>query len=93
MINITYITFIYGKVVANRAAEVDFVIQHQNHIIPVEVKSDVNVKSRSLSVYQEQYRPKLRIRYSLKNLSYKDGLLNIPHFMADYTGEIVRKIL
>lgn len=78
---------------SGNTAEVDFVIQHQNHIIPVEVKSDVNVKSRSLSVYQEQYRPKLRIRYSLKNLSYKDGLLNIPHFMADYTGEILRKIL
>jgi predicted AAA+ superfamily ATPase len=78
---------------SGNTAEVDFVIQHQNHIIPVEVKSDVNVKSRSLSVYQEQYRPKLRIRYSLKNLSYQDGLLNIPHFMADYTGEIVRKIL
>jgi predicted AAA+ superfamily ATPase len=93
VIKFTYITVINGKVVASRTAEVDFVILHQNHIIPVEVKSDVNVKSRSLSVYQEQYRPKLRIRYSLKNLSYKDGLLNIPHFMADYTGEIVRKIL
>jgi len=37
--------------------------------------------------------PKLRIRFSLKNLSYQDGLLNIPHFMSDYTKEIIKFIL
>jgi hypothetical protein len=34
----------------------------------------------------------LRIRFSLKNLSYQDGLLNIPHFMSDYTKEIIKFI-
>ena len=77
---------------SGNTAEVDFVIQYQNEIIPIEVKSDENVKSRSLSLYRDKYHPKLRIRYSLKNLSYRDGLLNIPHFMADYTLELIKQI-
>lgn len=67
-------------------AEVDFMVQSKNEIIPIEVKSDENVRSRSLTFYAKKYHPELCIKYSLKNLSYRDGLLNIPHFMADYTS-------
>jgi uncharacterized protein len=76
--------------VSGNTAEVDFIIQVENHIIPIEVKSDENVKSRSLTLYRQKFNPLLRIRYSLKNLSYRDGLLNIPHFLADYTLEFVK---
>ncbi len=78
---------------SGNSAEVDFVIQYKNEIIPIEVKSDENIKSRSLQMYHQKYNPKLRIRFSLKNLSYQDGLLNIPHFMSDYTKEIIKFIL
>jgi predicted AAA+ superfamily ATPase len=78
---------------SGNSAEVDFVIQYNNEIIPIEVKSDENIKSRSLQVYHQKFNPKLRIRFSLKNLSYRDGLLNIPHFMSDYTKEIIGFIL
>lgn len=73
-------------------AELDFIIQLKNQIIPIEVKSDENVRSRSLTFYYQKYQPLLRIKYSLKNLSYQDGLLNIPHFMADYTKELIALI-
>lgn len=73
-------------------AEVDFLLQSQNEIIPVEVKSDENVRSRSLTFYAKKNHPKLSIKYSLKNLSYRDGLLNIPHFMADYTSFFISLI-
>jgi predicted AAA+ superfamily ATPase len=78
---------------SGNTAEVDFVIQYQNEIIPIEVKSDENVKSRSLNVFQVKYQPRLRIRYSLKNLSYQDGLLNIPHFLSDYTLELIKQVI
>lgn len=77
---------------SGNTAEVDFLIQNENEIIPIEVKSEVNIKSRSLQLYSQKYNPSLRIRFSLKNLSFKDGLLNIPHFMSDYTKEIIRMI-
>jgi len=70
-------------------AELDFILQFENEIIPVEVKSDENVKSRSLNVFQQKYQPSLRLRYSLKNLQYREGLLNIPHFLSDYTHQLI----
>ncbi|MDX9928921.1 MAG: AAA family ATPase [Bacteroidales bacterium] len=75
---------------SGNTAEVDFLFQHGNDIIPVEVKSDENVKSRSLAFYHQKFKPEIRIRYSLKNLSFNDGMLNIPHFMSDYTLEIIK---
>jgi predicted AAA+ superfamily ATPase len=75
---------------SGNTAEVDFLVQYENEIIPIEVKSDENIKSRSLQLYYQKFNPKLRIRFSLKNLSYQDGLLNIPHFMADYTKDMIK---
>jgi len=73
-------------------AEVDFIIQHNNDIIPIEVKSDENIKSRSLTLYHQKYQPKLRIRFSMKNLHYREGLLNIPLFLSDFTVQIINWI-
>lgn len=70
-------------------AEVDFIIQLKNEVIPIEVKSDENVRSRSLSVYHSLYEPDVRIRFSLKNLKKDDGLLNIPLFLVDYTEKLL----
>jgi len=71
-------------------AEVDFLIQVKNDIIPVEVKSDESIRSKSLAVYNDSYHPPVRIRYSLKNLKKDGGLLNIPLFMVDYTEKFLR---
>ena len=74
---------------SNGQAEVDFLIQHENEIIPIEVKADENVRSKSLTFYRKEFSPGLSIRYSLKNLKYDNGLVNIPLFMADYTQKII----
>lgn len=78
---------------SDNTAEVDFVIQYQNEIIPIEVKSGESVRSRSLSVYSSKYSPKTKIRFSLKNLSYNNGLLNIPLFLADDTLKIINSVI
>ena len=70
-------------------AEVDFLVQFKNEIIPIEVKSDENVRGKSLTAYHKLYQPPLRIRYSLRNLTKDEGLLNIPLFMADYTEKLL----
>lgn len=70
-------------------AEIDFLLQHENTIIPVEVKSDSSVTGKSLTLFNKRYQPPIRIRYSLKNLKQDEGLLNIPLFMADYTLKII----
>ncbi len=71
-------------------AEVNFLIQHEDQIIPIEVKSDENIRSKSLTYYHQTYQPPVRVRYSLKNLDWNTGLLNIPLFLADQSKELIR---
>ena len=75
----------------NPPYEVDFIIQRENDIFPVEVKAESNTESRSLKKYKEKFsdKVKLRIRFSLNNLMLNDDLLNIPLFMADYTDKLI----
>lgn len=75
----------------NPPYEVDFLIQRENDIFPVEVKADTNIEARSLKKYKEKYgnKTRLRIRFSLGNLMLNDDLLNIPLFMADYANELI----
>ncbi|MEA1876333.1 MAG: ATP-binding protein [Bacteroidota bacterium] len=73
-------------------AEIDFLIQYNNDLIPVEVKSGESVRGRSLSVYSGLYHPKLRIRFSMRNLKYDSGLLNLPLFLADYTQRFINQM-
>ena len=68
-------------------AEVDFLIQDGGRIVPVEVKSGLNVNAKSLKFYRECYHPQLSIRVSMKNLRQDDGLLNIPLYLM---GEFPR---
>ena len=63
-------------------SEVDFIVSFDNQIIPIEVKSGYNVKAQSLRVYRNKYNPELSIRFSLKNLEYNEGLLNIPLYYS-----------
>jgi predicted AAA+ superfamily ATPase len=72
-------------------AEVDFIIQRGNDIIPVEVKADQNISSRSLTLYGQKYEDetKIRLRFSLKNLKQDGNMLNIPLFMIDHADKLV----
>ncbi|MDR3336350.1 MAG: ATP-binding protein [Treponema sp.] len=64
--------------------EVDFLAQWENEIIPMEVKSETNVESKSLRRYMEKYdeAAPLGLRFSLKNLRLDGRILNIPLFLA-----------
>ena len=75
----------------NPSYEVDFVIQRENDIIPIEVKSDTNIKSRSLQKYAETFsaETKIRVRFSMNNLRMDDGVLNIPLFMVDQAERLI----
>ncbi len=59
-------------------SEVDFVIQVNEQIIPIEVKSSENLKSRSLRVYFDKYQPKTCVRTSLAKSIKQDWMENIP---------------
>lgn len=59
-------------------AEVDFVTRIDNNIIPVEVKSNDNVKSKSLNSYITVYKPEYAIRISAKNFGFENNIKSVP---------------
>ena len=59
-------------------AEVDFVTRIDNSIIPIEVKSGINTRSRSLGVYSERYKPKYCVRISQKNFGFENNIKSVP---------------
>ncbi|MCL2130440.1 MAG: DUF4143 domain-containing protein [Treponema sp.] len=73
--------FYWGRERGN--AEIDFIIQYKNSIVPIEVKSGKQTKSKSLSVYNEKYKPKYQIRASLKNFGVAGNLCSIPLYMIE----------
>ena len=76
---------------SNPPYEVDFLIQRENDIFPIEVKAEGNITSRSLKKFKELFsdKVKLRVRFSLENLKLDDDVLNIPLFMADYADKLI----
>ena len=71
-------TALYYWSVANTLAEIDFVIQDKNEIIPIEVKAEENVKSKSLKVYVEKFSPKTALRTSMNKFREESWLINVP---------------
>ena len=73
---------------SGNTAELEFVLQMDNEIVPVEVKSENNVKAKSLSIYRKTYSPSLSLRFSTRNIRKDDDLLNLPLYLADRISEI-----
>lgn len=64
---------------AERAtAEVDFLVDDGRSVVPLEVKSERNLKSKSLKVYRDKYMPALAVRTSLADYKAVDGLVDLP---------------
>ena len=63
---------------SNGVAELDFIIQKEMDIIPIEVKSSLHTKSRSLDLYMKTYNPKYSIRISEKNFGFENNIKSVP---------------
>ena len=63
--------------------EVDFIVQHNDVVVPVEVKAGSSVKTVSMKRYAAQYDCPLMLRISLKNITQDGNVLNIPLFLTD----------
>jgi len=59
-------------------AEIDFLVQFQGQIIPVEVKAATNLRAKSLAVYREKFHPQCEIRASQADFKTTGNLRDIP---------------
>lgn len=76
--------------VSGGVAEVDFLLQYTASLSPIEVKSGMSLKGKSLGVYIKQYNPEIALRYSMNNLRQDGIILNIPLFLADWTDKLLK---
>jgi len=67
---------------SDRGAEIDFVIQREGQLIPIEVKSADNTRAKSLKVYMDTYKPAYAIKLSAKNFGFEDGKKIVPLYAA-----------
>ena len=67
---------------SERGAEIDFVIQRDGQLIPIEVKSADNTRAKSLRVYMETYKPAYAIKLSAKNFGFEDNKKTVPLYAA-----------
>ena len=63
---------------SNGIAELDFLIQKNNDIVPIEVKTSTNTKARSLALYMKTYNPNYAIRISEKNFGFENNIKSVP---------------
>ena len=58
--------------------EVDFLIQKNKGIVPIEVKAEENLRAQSLKVYCEKFKPDYAVRTSMSNYREQEWMTNIP---------------
>ena len=72
--------FYYSK--DNSPMEIDFMIQHGTNIVPVEVKSEENLKSKSLSAFLQQNESMHGVRFSMSPYREQERMTNVPLYGA-----------
>ena len=63
------------------SAEVDFLLETDHEIYPLEVKAGVSSKKKSLLVYGEKYKPPKLARATLMNLKQDGMIYNYPLYL------------
>lgn len=69
------------------SCEVDFVLDADGKIVPVEVKAKVNLRAKSLKTYREKFKPELSLRVSLADYKEEDWLINLPLYAVGEIGQ------
>lgn len=60
------------------SAEIDFIVQYNSLVVPIEVKAEENLQAKSLKVYVEKFNPKMAVRTSMSDFRKQDWLTNLP---------------
>ncbi len=74
---------VYYWSASNATAEVDFILQTKDLIIPIEVKAEENLKSKSLKVFTNKYSINNAIRTSMSDFKKQDWMTNIPLYSIE----------
>lgn len=74
-------------------AEVDFVIQYRDIVVPVEVKAEENLQAKSMKFFNQKYNPKISVRFSMSDFRQQDWIINVPLYTLSNLKGILDSIL
>jgi len=74
----------------NSKSEVDFIINYEGFVIPIEVKASENLQSKSLKNFIIKEKTKIAVRTSLSNYYKQDILINIPLYMINNLTDLIK---
>ena len=71
----------------NSTGEIDFLMQGNTSVVPLEVKAEENLKARSLKAFCEKYHPKAAVRTSMSDYRKQEWMTNIPLYNIERIQE------
>lgn len=71
-------TFVYYYSNDNSTLEIDFVVQQEAHVIPIEVKAEENLRAKSLRQFVTDNSGLHGVRFSMSDYREQDWLTNVP---------------
>jgi len=87
---LTFLKDVYYWSAERSTAEIDFLIQKEGNILPVEVKAEENLQAKSLKVYREKFSPPLSVRLSMSDYREQQWLVNIPLYAVNELFRILK---
>jgi uncharacterized protein len=85
--------YVYYWSAERSTAEIDFLVQYNNIIAPVEVKAEENLQAKSLKVFHEKFNPVKSFRTSISDFRRQDWLVNIPLYaIAEALGREIENL-
>lgn len=73
----------------NARMEIDFLVQGEADVIPIEVKAEENLRARSLRSFHEKYNPALSVRFSMSDFREQDWMVNVPLYEVEWMKQVV----
>lgn len=74
----------------NSRGEIDFLLQSERGILPVEVKAEENLRAKSLRAFREKYSPEVSLRISMSDYRREEWMVNLPLYCV--TESFLREI-
>jgi predicted AAA+ superfamily ATPase len=73
----------------NARSEIDFLLQISGQVVPIEVKAEENLQSKSLRVYREKYKPQTAIRTSMSDFRKEEWMTNLPLYAISELSKVI----
>lgn len=67
----------------NSSGEIDFLLQGERGVVPVEVKAEENLRARSLRAFREKYSPEVSVRISMSDYRREEWMVNLPLYCVN----------